>query len=86
MSYQESKFREKHKHNKLEQWKKTGTFCIFINISEYVTVVQLMDSIGNVNHAVSVAVKWIFLIDYEKSLLLTIESFNLICACSDEDE
>ena len=36
---------------KLEQWKKIGTFDILNNNSKYVTLIQLMDSVGNVNHA-----------------------------------
>ena len=54
MSDQARKFVEQDLLYKLEQWKKTGTFDILNNISEYVTLVQLMNSIGNMNHAVSV--------------------------------
>ena len=54
MSDKARRFGEKHICYKLEQWNKTGTFDILNNISEYVTLVQLMDSLGNVNHAVSV--------------------------------
>ena len=32
---------------KLEQWKKTGTFYILNNISEYVKLVQLIHSLVN---------------------------------------
>ena len=45
---------------KLEDWKKIGTFGIMNNISKYVTLVQLMDSVGNMNIAVSVVCKRIF--------------------------
>ena len=47
---QAREFGEKYIRYKLETWKKTGTFDIPNNISEYVTLVQLMDSLGNVNH------------------------------------
>ena len=57
---QARKFGEQHLRYKLEQWKKTGTFYILNNISKYVTLVQLMDSLGNVDHAVSVVVECIF--------------------------
>ena len=63
-----------------------GNFDILNNISERVTLVKLMDSLGNVNHAVSLVWEWISDSNYEKDLLLTIESFNLICSCSDEDK
>ena len=56
------------------------------NISEYVTLLQLMDSVGNVNHAISVFVKWIFDSNYRKALPWNIGSFNLICASSDEED
>ena len=44
---------------KLKQWK-NGSFDILNNISKYVTLVQLMDSVGNMNIAVSVVCKRIF--------------------------
>ena len=47
-------FGEQHIGYKIKQLKKTGTFVILNNISDYVTLVKLMDSLGNVNHAVSV--------------------------------
>ena len=70
---------------KLEQWKKTGTFDILNNISEYLTLVQLMDSLDNVNHAVSVVGEWVFYSSYKKSFLLNINSLNLSSAYSDEE-
>ena len=37
-----------------------------------------MDSLGNVNHAISVVGYWIFDSDYEKSLVLNRESLDII--------
>ena len=62
------------------------TFDILNNISKYVILVKLVDSLGKMNHAVSVVGKWLFDSNYENFLPLTFESMNLICACSDEDE
>ena len=45
-----------------------------------------MHSVGNVNYAVSVVGKFILNSNYEKSLPLNIDSLDLICACSDEDD
>ena len=53
-------FGEQHLRYKLKQRKKTGTFDILNNISDYVTLLKLMDSIGNESHTVSVGGKWIF--------------------------
>ena len=39
-------------------------------ISKKATFVQLMDSLGNVNHAFSVVEYWIFDSNYEKALVL----------------
>ena len=50
----ERNFGEQHLRYKLEKWKKTDTFDIMNNINEYVTLVQLMGSLGNINIAVSV--------------------------------
>ena len=45
---------EEHIRYTLETWKKTSNFDILNNISEHVILVELMDSLGNVNHSVSV--------------------------------
>ena len=55
-------------------------------MSECVTLDQLLDSLGNMNHAVSVVFKWIFCSNYEKSFPLNIYSLNLIFVCSGEEE
>ena len=39
-----------------------------------------MDSVGNVNHAVSILGNWIFESKYKNALPLTIYSLNLICS------
>ena len=49
-------------------------------MSENVTLVQLMESVGNVNHAVSILVYWMFESNYKKELLLTLYSLNIICS------
>ena len=53
----------KGKHNlryNLTIWKKNDAFDVLNDISENVTLVQLMDSPGNVNHAISIVGPWIF--------------------------
>ena len=45
-------------------------FYILTYISEHVTLVQLMDSLGNVKNAFSVVGYWIFELSYKKSLVL----------------
>ena len=49
---------------------KKDVFEILKNVSEYVTLVQLMDSLGNVNHAISIVRYWIFHSNYKKALFL----------------
>ena len=58
------------------------SFDLLDNISEHVTLVQLMDSLGNVNNSVSVLGGCIFDYNYKTYLPLTIESLNLLCSCS----
>ena len=41
-------------HYNLIKYKKKGLYKILEDISKHVTLVQLMDSLGNVNHAISV--------------------------------
>ena len=45
-----------------------------------------MDSLGNVNHAISVVGYWIFDSNYEKTLVLNRESLDMICALSVGEE
>ena len=47
-----------------------NNFDILNNINEYVTLVQLMDSLANLNHAISIVGYWIFESNYEKVLFL----------------
>ena len=54
--------------------------------SANVTLVQLMDSLVNVNHAISVVGNWIFDSKYEKALILNRASLDMICAPSVGEE
>ena len=63
-----------------------GSYDILTDISENFTLFQLMDSLGNVNHAIGVVGYWIFNSNYEKSLVLNRESLNMICAPSIGEE
>ena len=54
--------------------------------SANVTLVQLMDSIGNVNHAISVVGNWIFDFNYERALVLNKASLDMMCAPSVDEE
>ena len=50
MFYKARNFGEKDLRYKLEKWKKMGTFDILNNINKHVKLVQLMDSLGGINH------------------------------------
>ena len=52
------------------KYKKKGSYDILTDISEHVTLFQLMDYSGNVNHAISVVGYWIFDSNYKKELVL----------------
>ena len=41
-------------HYSLKKYRKKGSYDILTDIGEHVTLVQLMDYLGNVNHAISV--------------------------------
>ena len=56
------------------------------NICENVALVQLMDSLGNVNHAIIVVGYWIFESNYKKELVLNRESLEIIFAPSVGEE
>ena len=67
---------------KLIKYKKMGDYKILEDISANFTLVQLMDSIINVNHAISVVGSWIFDSNYEISLVINKASLDTICAPS----
>ena len=73
-------------HYKLMKYKKMGDYKILEDISANFTLVQLMDSLGNVNHAISVVGSWIFDSKYEIALVLNRASLNMICAPSVGEE
>ena len=52
-------------------WKKNDYFDILNDISEDVTLEQLMDSLVNVNHVISIVGYWIFDSNCKKALCLT---------------
>ena len=66
-------------HYKLMKYKKMGEYKILEDISANVTLVQVMDSLGNVNHAISFVGSWIFDSNYEKALELNKKSHDPFC-------
>ena len=54
-----------------------GYYDILIDKSEYVTLLQLIYSLGNMNHAISVFGYWIYDSNYEKALVINIESLDM---------
>ena len=66
-------------HYSLIKYNKKGLYKILEDISENVTLVQFMDSLGNVNCAISVVGYWIFDSNYEKALVLNMSSLDMIC-------
>ena len=61
---------------------KNDAFDNLNNISEIFTLVQLMDSLENVNHAIIIVGHCILYSNYKKSLCLTQVSMDLICSPS----
>ena len=70
----------------LRKYKSKVSYDILTNISKIVTLVQLMDSLGNVNCDISVVGYWICDSNYKKSLVLNRESVYMICAPSIGEE
>ena len=70
----------------LRKYKKKGYYDIMIYISEHVILVQLLDSLGNLNRAISVVGYWIFESNYERALVLNIKYLDMICAPSVGEE
>ena len=57
-------------HYILVEYKKKGSHSILKDISENVTLVQLMKYLGNVNNDISVFGYWIVDSNYKKSIFL----------------
>ena len=60
MKYQVRKPEEQPLHYNIKRWKKQGIFDIIHDISEIFTLVHLIDSVRNVNSALSIVGYWIF--------------------------
>ena len=58
---------EENLNYNLTIWKKNDSFDILNDISEDVNLVQLMDSLGNVNCDISILGYWIFDSNYKKA-------------------
>ena len=63
-------------HYKLMKYKKMVEYEILENISANVTLVQFMDSLRNMNHAISVFGSGIFDSNHEIALVLNNSSLN----------
>ena len=63
----ENKIKGKTKvHYSLRRYKMKGSYDFLTDISENFTLAQLMDSLENANHAISVVGYWIFDSNYKK--------------------
>ena len=69
-------------HYSLTKYKKKVSYDILSDISEDVTLVQLMDSLVIVNHDISVVGYCIFDSNYKRALVLNRESLDVIFAPS----
>ena len=62
---------EKNLRYILTIWRENDAFDILNDISENITLVQLMDSLGNLNRDISRVGHWIFDSNCKKALCLT---------------
>ena len=69
-------------HYSLVKYKKKGSYDILKNISENVTLVHLIGSLGNFSFAISVVGYWIFDSNYKKALVRNRKALYMICAPS----
>ena len=75
-----NKIKRKGEHNlryNLTIWCKNDAFDILNYLSENVTLVQLMGSLGNVNHDIIILGHWIFDSNYKKEFCFTQVSIDL---------
>ena len=62
------------------------SYDILTDMSEHVTLVQLMDYLVNLNHVINDVGYWIFDSNYKKSLVINRESLDMICTPSVGEE
>ena len=67
-------------HYGLMKYKQMGSYKFLEDISENVTLVQLMDSLENVNCVISVVGYWIFDSNSNKAIVFNRASLDMICA------
>ena len=73
-----NKFYE-HRRYEVKKRKRRNDFDIINDMSEYLTLIQLMDNLGNVSHAVTMSGVWIFITNKKRDTPLIIEYLALIC-------
>ena len=73
-------------HYILRKYKKKGSYDILTDISENVTLVQFICSLGNVNRYIRVVGYLIFDSNYKIALVINRESLDMICAPSIGEE
>ena len=86
MKYRRKIKGEQNLQYNLTIWNKNDVFDILNDISEDVTLVQLLDSLGNLNNFISILGYWIFDSNFKKSLFFTQEWLYLICSPSIGEE
>ena len=65
---------------------KNDAFGILNEIRENVTLVQSMDSLGILNHAIIIVGHWIFDYNYNKALCLKQVLMDILCSPSIDEE
>ena len=73
-------------HCNVIKYKNMREYKILEDIGENFILVQLMDSLVNVNHSISVVGNWTFDSNYEKALVLNRASLDMICTPSVGEE
>ena len=69
-------------HHQLIKYRSMGEYKVLEDISANITLGQMMDSLVNVNHAISVVGNGIFDSNYEKVIVLNRASLEITCASS----
>ena len=69
----------------VQTYKHTDKFDVLAEPYNGATLLQLQDNLGNVQHSVCVARRWIFDTNFERALPLTMESLNLCCSDPDNE-
>ena len=71
---------------RVEEYTVWDNYDLFQNVSNHVTLVQMQDTSGSLSHCISVAGKWLFDANVERTMPMTYENLDVACTDPGQEE